>query len=195
MNKCKTFRNLTRKRCSILAAQNGLRYWNIWNSLRYQASEILCRTPDGAPHMRGRAVVKTQALGRLLEVTPDDVNERFPTHHRVGVEGVNIVDGNHARSHVPLVIPGTLVSVLDIVVGLVVRPEMLDVHFRIRVTDRLVGEETQRLVRAHRPGYLLVDIGLDQLRAPVAVIALDEDGIGDVVQQTGENRLLGHGCF
>src|SRR5262247_1174190 len=114
MNKCKTFRNLTRKRCSILAAQNGLRYWNIWNSLRYQASEILCRTPDRAPHVRRRAVVKTQALVRLLEVTPDDVNEGFPAHHRVGVERVDVVDGNHARSHVPIVISGTLVGFLDI---------------------------------------------------------------------------------
>jgi hypothetical protein len=81
------------------------------------------------------------------------------------------------------VIPGALVRFLDVVVGLVVRPEIFDVHFRIRIADRLVREETELLVRADRPGYLLVDVGL-QLR-PVAVIALDEDCIGDIVQKAG----------
>ena len=88
------------------------------------ASEILCRTPDGAPHVRDRAIVEAQALVRLLEVTPDDVDERFPTHHCVGIEGVDVVDGNHAGSHVPLVIQGALVRLLDVVVGLIVRPEI-----------------------------------------------------------------------
>src|SRR6266545_447924 len=114
---------------------NGAQRWNVLNGPRYQALEILCRTPDRAPHVRDRAVVEAQALVRLPEVTTDNVNEGFPAHHRVGVEGVDVVDGNHARSHVPLVIPGALVRFLDVVVGLVVRPEMLDVHFRIRVTD------------------------------------------------------------
>jgi hypothetical protein len=91
------------------------------------------------------------------------------------------------------VIPGALVRFLDVVVGLVVRPEIFDVHFRIRIADRLVREETELLVRADRPAYLLVDVGLDQLRAPVAVIALDEDCIGDIVQKAGENRFFRHG--
>ena len=39
----------------------------------------------------------------------------------------------------------------------------------------------------------LVDVGLDQLRAPVTVVALDEDRIGDIVQQAGENRFFRHG--
>src|SRR4029077_19814543 len=124
---------------------------------------------------------------------PDDVDEGFPAHHCVGVEGVNVVDGNHGRSHIPLVIPGALVRFLDAVVGLVIRPEIFDVHFRIRIADRLVREETELLVRADRPTYLLVDVGLDQLRAPVAVIALDEDCIGDIVQKAGENRFFRHG--
>jgi hypothetical protein len=111
------------------------------------------------------AVVEAQALVRLPEVPPDDVDEGFPAHDRIGVERVDVVNGNHARSHVPLVITGALVRFLDVVVGLIVRPEMLDVHFRIRVTDRLVREETQRLVRPDRSAYLLVDVGLDQLRA------------------------------
>ena len=39
-----------------------------------------------------------------------------------------------------------------------------------------------RLVRADGPAYLFVNVGLDQLRAPVAVIALDKDCIGNIVQ-------------
>ena len=61
---------------------------------------------------------------------------------------------------------------------------------RIAVADRLVGEEAQRLMRAHRPAHFLVDIGLDHLRAPVAVVAADEADDGDVVQQAGEHDLL-----
>jgi hypothetical protein len=123
--------------------------------------------------VRGRAVVKAQALVRLPEVPPDDVDEGFPAHDRIGVERVDVVNGNHARGHVPFVIPGALVRFLDVVVGHVVRPAILDVRFRIGIADRLVREETQGLVRPDRPAYLLVDVGLDQLRAPVAVVALD----------------------
>ena len=98
--------------------------------------------------MRDRAIVEAQAFVRLPEVTPNNVDEGFLAHHHVGVEGVDVVDGNRSRSHVPLVIPRTLVRFLDVVVGLVVRPETLDIRFRIRVADRLVREEAQRLVRA-----------------------------------------------
>src|SRR5437764_14709216 len=60
------------------------------------ASEILCRTPDGAPHVRGRTVVESQTFRRLLKVTPDDLDERFPVHDRVGIEGDEFVECNHA---------------------------------------------------------------------------------------------------
>src|SRR5262245_52054401 len=37
-------------------------------------------------------------------------------------------------------------------------------------------------MHAHRPAYLLGHIGLDQLRAPIAVVAADEGGDADVVE-------------
>ena len=61
---------------------------------------------------------------------------------------------------------------------------------RVFVADRFVGVEAQHLVRADRPGHFLVDIGLDQLRAPIAVVAADEADRRDVVQQAGEHHLL-----
>ena len=83
-----------------------------------------------------------------------------------------------------------LVVFLDVGVGPVVGAEQRDVGLRILVAHRRVGVEAQHLVGADRPGDFLVDIGLDQLRAPVAVIAADEADDGDVVQQAGQHHLL-----
>ena len=43
---------------------------------------------------------------------------------------------------------------------------------------------------AHRERDLLIDVGCDQLRGPVAVIGADETGGGAVVHQAGEDHLL-----
>src|SRR5262245_7486418 len=67
-------------------------------------SEIFSRPADRAPHMGGRAVVEAQPLGRLLEMTADDIGEWFPAHHRVGIERIDVVHRDHARGHVPFVI-------------------------------------------------------------------------------------------
>src|SRR6266446_4406910 len=47
-----------------------------------------------------------------------------------------------------------------------------------------------RMHQAHRPAHLVIDIGLDHLRAPIAVVAADEARNADVVQQAGQNDLL-----
>ena len=62
----------------------------------------------------------------------------------------------------------------DVRLRLIVGAEIFDVHLRIFVADGSIGEEAQRLVGAHRPAHLFVDIGLDHLRAPIAVVAANE---------------------
>ena len=67
-------------------------------------------------------------------------------------------------------------------------PEVLIGIFVTRVRVRI---EPQRLVIADRERRLLRDVGLEQLRAPPAVIRLDQVEHA-VVQQAGEDDLLGH---
>ena len=43
---------------------------------------------------------------------------------------------------------------------------------------------------ADRPARFLVDVGLDELRRPVAVVAADEAGDPDVVNEAREHELL-----
>ena len=107
-----------------------------------------------------------------------------------GIERIDVVHADLARGHVPLVLTRLFVFPDDIGLRLIVGPEILDVHVRVLVADRFVGEEAQRLVHADRPAHLLVDIRLDHLRAPIAMVGADEAAHADVVQQTGEDHLL-----
>src|ERR1700736_1236568 len=150
------------------------------------------RPHDRAPHVRRRTAVEAEAFLGLAEVAADDVGELLELDLDVGVEGVEVVHADHARRHVPFVVPRALVFRLDVGLDPVVRTEILHVHLGVGVAHRLVGEEAQRLVHAHRPAHLLVDVGLDQLRAPIAVVGADEAGHADVVQQAGEHHLLAH---
>ena len=135
-------------------------------------------------------VVEAEPLFRLLEIAPDDVDEIIEIDLGVGVERVDVVHADQARGHVVFVVAGALVFRLDIRLGLIVGAEIFHVHVGILVADQLVGKEPQRLVHAHRPAHLLVDIGLDQLGAPVAVIAADEADHADIVQQARQHDLL-----
>ncbi len=47
-------------------------------------------------------------------------------------------------------------------------------------------------MRADRPGHLRLDIGLDQLGAPIAVIGANKSDDADIVQQAGQHDLLVH---
>jgi 2-phospho-L-lactate guanylyltransferase len=129
------------------------------------------RPDDRPPHVRDRAVVEAEPLCRLSEVAPDDIHEVVQVDHRVRVEGVQVVDRDQSTGHVPLVVERALVLVLDVRLGLVLVAKPPHVLRGVFVAGRLVGIEAQRLVRLDRPSDLFVDIRLDQLRAPVAVVA------------------------
>ena len=140
--------------------------------------------------MRRRRIVEAEAFLRLLEVAADDVDEIVEVDLGVGIERIDVVHRDHPRRHVVFVVLGALVFGDDVGLRLIVGAEIVDVHFRIFVADRRIGEEAQRLVRAHRPAHFLVDIGLDHLRAPIAVVAADEARDADVVQEAGEHDLF-----
>src|SRR5579863_3441157 len=96
-------------------------------------SEVPRRTVERAPHMRRRAVVEAQPFLRLTEIPADHVLELFQFDMQVGVEGIDVVDADHARRHVPFVLAGALVFRLDVRLGAVVGAEILDVGFGVRI--------------------------------------------------------------
>src|SRR5262245_1441532 len=148
------------------------------------------RPHQRAPHVRRWRVVEAEALFRLLEIAADDVDEIVEIDLGIGIERVDVVHADQARGHVIFVAAGTLVFLHDVGLGLVVGAEIFDVHIRVFVADRLVAEEAQRLMHAHRPAHLLAHIGLDQLRAPIAVVTADEGGDADVVKEARQHHLL-----
>jgi hypothetical protein len=126
----------------------------------------------------------------LLEVAADDVDKIVEIDLGVRIERVDVVHRDQSRRHVPLVVPRALVFGDDVGFGLVVGAKKLDVHFRIFVADRRVGEKAQRLMHAHRPAHLLHDIGFDHLRAPIAVVAADEARDADVVEKARKDDFF-----
>src|SRR5207248_3780775 len=98
----------------------------------------------------------------------------------------------HARRHVVLVLARVLVFTFEVSAGLEVRAEKPDVRLGIRVSDRLVRIETQHLVIADRERHLLVDVRLEKLSGPVAVIGADESDVADVVYEAREDDFLAH---
>src|SRR5215470_7041421 len=95
------------------------------------------RPHDGAPHVRGRAVVEAQAFLRLLEVAADDVDEVVEMDLGVRIERVDVVERDQPRGHVPLVRPRALVLLDDVGFGRIVGPEEFHVELGIFVADRL----------------------------------------------------------
>ena len=160
--------------------------------LRRHCSQILRRSPNRPPDMRGGAVVEAEAFFRLAEIPADDVDEGIEADLRRVIERIDVVQRDLPRGHVPFVIAIFFIVALDVVVGHIVRAEMVDIHLRVFIADRVIGEEAQRLMRLDRPGDFLIDIRLDHRRGPIAVIALDEHIDGDVVEEAGEDRLFRH---
>src|SRR5262245_40488726 len=152
--------------------------------------QVFRRPHDGAPHVRRRARVEAQPFLGLLEVPADDVRELLELHLHGRVERVEVVHADQPRGHVPLVVAGVLVVALDVGLDPVAGAEERDVHVRVAIADRLVGEEPQRLVRSDGPAHFLVDVRLEQLRGPVAVVAADEPGDGDVVDEAGHDDFV-----
>src|SRR5712691_644389 len=159
-----------------------------WSAVR--RLQIPRRPVDRAPHVGRRAVVPAEPFLGLAEVLLDDVGELLQLDFHARIERVEVVDREQARAHVPLVRARGLVRALDVRLGPVVRAEELDVRLRILVSDRLVGVEPERLVIADGPRDFRIDVGLHQLRRPVAVVAADEADVADVVQQAREHELL-----
>src|SRR5207245_4888815 len=81
---------------------------------RRRWSEELGRPDHRPPHVRDRAVVVAEAFLRLAEMPADHVGELVELHLLVGVEGIDVADRDHAPGHVPLVLAGALVLVLEI---------------------------------------------------------------------------------
>src|SRR5580704_3077943 len=91
------------------------------------ALQILGRADDRPPHMGDRTVVEAQALLGLAEVAADDVGELVELDMQVGIERVDVVQGDLPARHVPFVIPHPLVILLDVGIELVVLAEQGDV--------------------------------------------------------------------
>src|SRR6185503_2444902 len=124
--------------------------------------------------MRGGRVVPAEAFFRLPEVAADDVLELLELRIDAGLEGIKVVDADLPRRAVPFMLPRIFVIALDIGLGVEILAEQPDIHLGILVAEILIREEAQRLVIADAPAYFLIDIGLDELRAPVAMIGADE---------------------
>src|SRR5579859_150854 len=143
-----------------------------------------------APHVGHRTVVETKAFLRLAEVAAENIDEIFQMDFDIRVKRIQVVDRDQPAGHIPLVLEGFLVGSLDVRLRLVVGAEVADVLLGVGVADRLVGVEAQRLVGADGPGDLLIDVRLDELRAPVAVVGPNKADHADVVQQAGGNDLF-----
>jgi hypothetical protein len=48
-----------------------------------------------------RSAVEAEPFGRLPEVPAQHVLELIKVHHDVGIEGIDVVDSDQARRHVP----------------------------------------------------------------------------------------------
>jgi hypothetical protein len=145
--------------------------------------------------MRDRAVVVAQALFRLLEVAAENVGEIVEIHLGVGIEGIDVVERDEARRHVPFMRARLFVRLFDIRLRLVIGAEQFDVLIGIGIADRFIGIEAHCLMRPDRPGNFLVDVRLQELRAPIAVIAADEAQYGDVVEKAGGDDRLAHAAL
>src|SRR5881628_1796826 len=119
--------------------------------------EVLRRHHDGAPHVRRRTRVPPEPFLRLPEVAAHHVRELLELHLHGGIEGVEVIDADQPRTHVPRVIARVLVVAPDVRIGLIVGAEELDIHLRVLVADRLVREEAERLVIPDGPGDFFVD--------------------------------------
>src|SRR4029078_589098 len=99
------------------------------------------RRKGWASTIRRRRIVEAQPFLRLLEIAADDVDKVVEIDLGIRIEGIDIVERDQPRAHVPFVVPRALVFGDDIRLRLVVGAEELDVHLRIFVADRRIGEK------------------------------------------------------
>ncbi len=71
----------------------------------------------------------------MLEVAPHDVGEIFDIDLDIRIEGIEIVDRDQTRRHVPLVIASLFVFLLEVRLDLVVGAEHPDIGLRVLVAD------------------------------------------------------------
>src|ERR1700679_2406750 len=100
------------------------------------------------------------------------------------------MEGNQEGSHIVLVIASTLVLIDDIGLRPKIGTKPFHVSFQLLVSNGFVWEEAQRLMRTHGPTHLFVNIGLDLLGTPIAMVAPDEARDRDVAQEAGHDDLL-----
>ena len=134
--------------------------------------------------------VEAETFLRSLEVTTDDVLELLDLDLHVGIEGIEVVAGDEPGRHVPLVAARVFIRLPDVIGRRVIGAEPALVEIGVFVIDGGVGIEPQRLMIADRPRHFLVDIGLDKLRAIIAVVGADVADDGDIMQQAGEHQLF-----
>ena len=88
------------------------------------------RPDHGAPHMGYRRTVESQPFPRLLEIPSHHVLKLIDAEIRhIGIEGVEIIQGNQPRGHVPAVIARLIVLGLHPGLDLVVCTEPLSLFF------------------------------------------------------------------
>src|ERR1700732_4036248 len=87
-------------------------------------------------------------------------------------------------------VESAVILVNDIGLGLEVWTKPFHVSFGILVADRFVRKEAEGLMGAHGPTHLFVDIRLDHLGAPIAMVASDETRDRDIVQEASQDDLL-----
>src|SRR5262249_39614305 len=137
-----------------------------------------------------RTAVEPKALFRLLEIAADDIGEVLELDDDVRIKRVEIVEADQPGRHVPSVTPSPLIFLANIRLDFIIVSQNVPEIFRFIVTDRLIWKKTKRLVHPDGPAHFLVDIGLEQLRSPIAVIAPNEAVNRNVVKETGNDHLL-----
>src|ERR1700737_3074531 len=140
--------------------------------------------------MRDRTAVEPEALFGLLKIAADDISEVLELDDDVRIKCVEVVEADQPGRHVPFVIPSPLIFLANIRLDFVIVSENLPVIFRIFVTNRLIWKKAKCLVGPDGPAHFLVDIGLEQLRSPIAVIGPNEAVDRNVVKKTGNDHLL-----
>ena len=78
----------------------------------------------------------------------------------------------------------------DVLGRLVCLTEVLDVGLGVFIAHRLIGKKPQGLMRAYRPGDLLLNIWPNELCRSITVISADQAADRDIMQQTGKYDLL-----
>ena len=91
------------------------------------------RHHHGAPHMRYRAAVVSEAFFGILELAADNVDEWIQGDYNAGLESIQVVDRDHPRQRVPLVALQHFVVGLNVRLRNIVFPEHVAIQVGIFV--------------------------------------------------------------